>query len=492
MHRFVAALLLAVVSFASQSHAQRDNLAYLDELVQLSMQNWKVPGTALVLVHNDQVVWVKGYGQRSTDDKLPVTSATVFPLASCSKSFTSAAIAQLVHEGKLHWDDRVTKHLPNFRLHDPKATELVTIRDLLSHRTGVGGHDLLWYRAPWQPAESIRRLAHLPASGTFRGSFYYQSVMYMALGEIIAKHHDKHWAGYVREHILAPLGMEQTFLTYSEGQKQPDAAVAYRRSAKGTIEAIPWYTQEQPNAAGSVCISANDLGRWLRFQITGRSATKRILPMEIIAEMHRPHTVIPLEGFSRILNPDSVQLSYAQAWIVQDYRGIKLVQHGGLIDGFRVHLTMLPDLKIGLGILTNLHDTRMPLALSNLVIDYVLKFPPKDWNAYYGAVVREDEKAKEEAAMRLERERDPNSKPSVALNQFAGEYEHPAYGTCRIVASGSQLRCDWSSFKVTLEHISGDRFLARNLYLNDPLVEFSIGEKKVKGLRFLDMDFARK
>lgn len=472
--------------------AQQLDLRLLDELMQQGLRAWEVPGAALVLVHNDRIVWSKGYGVRQLGKAEPVTAQTVFPLASCSKTFTSAAVALLVEQGRLKWDDPVHKHLPDFRLYDRRAGELVTIRDLLSHRTGVGGHDFLWYRAPWSQAESIRRIGQMPPSGPFRGSFYYQSIMYMAVGQIVGKHHRDSWAGFVRENLLDPLAMSQTHLTYADGQKQKDHASGHRRQANGKVEVSSWYSQNEPNSAGSICLSGNDLAKWLRFQLTGRSGNKRLLPFETLGETHKPHIVVPHEGFSKLLNPETVQMSYGHGWLIQDYRGIKIVQHGGLIDGFRVHLTLLPDVKVGIGIMCNMHDARMPLAVSNLIIDYLLQLPPKDWNAYYAALVREDQKAKEEADRRRDQQRDASIKPAAALQEFAGKYEHPAYGTCAVRLVDGRLHWEWSSFKHPLEHFRGDTFLVRDKYLADPLVEFTVRGGKVERMRMLEVDFQKK
>lgn len=485
---FTIAMLLAPAKLLGQGSDPK----HIDALVQQSLQAWEVPGAALVLVHNEQIVWAKGYGTRTLGKNEPVTPDTIFPLASCSKSFTSAAIASLVQQKRLTWDDPVHKHLPDFRLHERAANEMVTIRDLLSHRTGVGGHDLLWFRAPWSQAESVRRIGRMPASGPFRASFFYQSIMYMAVGQIVAKNHNDGWAGFVREHLLQPLKMGQTTLTYAAAQNQKDHSSAHRRNAQDRIETCPWYVQNEPNAAGSVCLSANDLGKWLRFQLTGRSAEKLVLPIETLDETHKPHIVIPLAGFSKLLNPDSAQLSYAQGWLVQDYRGVKLVQHGGLIDGFRIHLALLPDQKIGIGVLSNLHDTRMPLALSNLLVDYLLRLPPKDWNAYFGALVQADAKAKQEADQQRDQHRDKLIKPSLPLAHYVGAYEHPAFGVCKVRAENGILHWEWSSYQKSLDHYRGDIFATKDVDLSDPLFEFVVRAGKCVGLRTLDVTFAKK
>src|ERR1051326_1018291 len=209
MVRFGFSTLL-LLGIGAPLPAQNFDPAAVEQEVRAALKTWEVPGAAVVIVQPDRVLFVKGFGRRELGKDAPVTGTTVFPLASCTKAFTTVALAMLVDDGTLVWDDPVRKHLPDFHLSDPNADALVTVRDLLSHRTGVGGHDLLWYRASWSQDESIKRIGKVPLDGPFRAHFAYQSIMYMAAGKIVGQHHPKGWAGFVNERIVGPLGMSTT------------------------------------------------------------------------------------------------------------------------------------------------------------------------------------------------------------------------------------------------------------------------------------------
>lgn len=482
--------LLALLGFATSAAGQNFDRAAIDREVQAAMRFWNVPGVGFVVVGPDKT-YLKGFGVREAGKSDAVTPDTIFPLASCTKAFTSLALAILVGEGKLSWDDPVRKHLPDFHLADAKADALVTIRDLLCHRTGVGGHDLLWYRAPWNQDESIRRICKMPPDGPFRSSFAYQSIMYMALGKIIARRHPNGWEGFVRERILESLGIS-AHLTTTDVVKSSDAASGHRLGSEH-VEVMPRYPIPEPNPSGSIHLSARDLGRWLQFQLAdGAWNDKRLVKAEALAETHKPHTLIPMNSMAKDLNPETVQLSYAMGWVVQDYRGVKVISHSGWIDGFRCQLTLLPDHHLAFGILANLDGTRMNLALSNRMIDLLLDLPEKNWNAYFGQLLMRTTRRKLEADRRRAAARRPENKPTLPLNEYVGEYEHPAYGVCKVSLQGDDLIWEWSSFKKRIDHYDGDTLEIHEPVLADSLVSFQVKDNKVTAVHVLDLEFRRR
>ena len=227
----------------------------IDKLALEALRAWNVPGAALVIVNRDGVVLLKGYGVREIHGK-PVTPDTIFPLASCSKAFTTSLMASLVDDGKLKWDDPVRNYLPDFHLSDPHADALVTLRDLAAHRTGVGSHDILWYRAPWSQDELIRRVSKLPLSRPFRTEMQYQTIMYIAAGKAAARAGGKPWEVLLRERLLKPLGMKDVALTTTAAENHSDRASGHRPGKDGKLVVVPWYSQPVPNPAGSVHASA--------------------------------------------------------------------------------------------------------------------------------------------------------------------------------------------------------------------------------------------
>ena len=481
-----------MIGTAAVAPAQDVIPAEVDRVVQEALRAWEVPGAAVVIVRGDKTVHLKGYGRRESGGDAPVTADTVFPLASCTKAFTGLGLAIAVDDGKLAWNDPVRKHLPDFRLFDPNANELVTVRDLMCHRTGVGGHDLLWYRAPWDQAEAIRRIGRMPPSSPFRSSFAYQSIMVMAAGRAAGKHYSAGWAGLTRERILKPLDMTATTLTGPDAAKAADRAAGHCFGRAGTIERMPEYPIPEANPAGSVYTTARDLAKWLQFQLgDGTWRGQRVVSEAGLRETQTPQTIIPLEGVAKAINPHTHFLNYAMGWVVQDYRGVKVLSHAGWIDGFRVQLTLVPDKKIGFAVFANLHGTRMNLALGNRLLDLLMNFPETDWNAHFFELLRAESGAAERARRDRDKGRDAAEKPTLPAAAYAGEYEHPAYGTCIVVLENGRLRWEWSSFKKEMEPYRGDVFEIHDNVLRDPLVTFVLEKDRVKKIRALDVEFTK-
>jgi CubicO group peptidase (beta-lactamase class C family) len=270
-------------------------------------------------------------------------------------------------------------------------------------------------------------------------------------------------------------------------------ASPHRPDRDARLRVIPWYVQKEPNAAGSIHASARDLAGWLQFQIgDGTYQGRRLVSPENLTETHTPQFALRLEGIVKASNPDTLQMSYGLAWVIQDYRGHLLVSHAGTIDGFRAHITLLPRDGYALAILANRHHTRMNLALSNMLVDHLLKLPVKDWHANFRGILRQEEDAKREQRERRDRERRPGTHPSRPLSEYAGVYEHPAYGRATVILSDGRLQWTWSSFRAPLEHYQSDTFSANDENLDDPLIAFAVSAQDgVTGFTFLNLPFQR-
>jgi CubicO group peptidase (beta-lactamase class C family) len=463
--------------------------AAVDRIVQDALRSWEVPGVAVAIVRGDEVVYLKGFGVRELGRQDPVTPDTVFPIASCTKAFTTTLMATLVDDGKLAWDDPVRKHLDYFHLGDPSADALVTLRDLVSHRTGLGGHDLLWYRSPWPPEEVVRRVGHLPLDDTFRGSFHYQTTMFTAAGLAAAAAAKTPWPNLVRQRLLDPLGMTHTTFTTAAAERVSDHASPHRRGRFGRLDVIPWYKIDVPEPAGSINATARDLAQWVRFQLgDGTFAGRRLVSAAALAETHTPQNIIRLEGTTRAMNPDTFAMNYGMGWVLHDYRGHGLVEHAGAIDGFRAHLTLIPEAHAGIVLLNNRHQSWMNLALSNTLVDLLLGLPRKDWHGYLQRVQRREET---DAAARLrerEEQRHRQTQPSRELGAYAGTYEHPAYGTAEVVLENGTLVWHWSSFTCSLSHFHYDTFTLVDDLLGGARVQFVLGpDGEVATLKVVDM-----
>jgi CubicO group peptidase (beta-lactamase class C family) len=491
--RFLAPLLLLCASSAGR--AEEFDPGAVDNLVKKALAAWHVPGVAVAIVRDGEVIYLRGHGVRDAGTKEPVTPDTLFPIASCTKAFTTTAMGILVDEGKMAWDDPVRKHVPYFHLSDPKADREVKLRDLVCHRTGLRGHDLLWYRSPWPQEEIIRRAGRLPLDKPFRGAFQYQSTMFTTAGHAVAAASGMSWADFVRKRLLDPLDMTGAVLTTPAMQKVPDHASPHRLDRRGEAKAIPLYVIEVPDPAGSLHASARDLAKWLRFQLgDGTAGGKRLVSAQSLAETHSPQMDIPIDRMDRLMFPDTQKMSYGMAWVLQDHCGLNLVSHAGAIDGFRAHLTMVPEHHLGIVLLNNLHHTRMNIALSNGLLDLLLGLPKKDWNAIVLAAVRKEAAERDEAERERLAKRHLNTRPSLALTAYAGNYEHPAYGTVQVSLGPGGLVWQWNDFRAGLEHFHYDTFTLPIEIMGEPEVVFTLDDGAVTRMKVggnLDVEFRR-
>ena len=465
----------------------------VDGVVRDALKSWQVPGAAVAIVVGDRVVYLRGHGLREAGGKAAVTADSLFALGSCSKPFTALLLALLGDAGKLSWDDPVRRHLPYFRLADPLADADVRLRDLLCHRTGVDSHDLLWYRAPWSQEEMIRKAGRLKPSRPFRTAFQYQSVLFSAAGQAAAAAAGRSWQDLVHERIFRPLGMTSTTVTSAESAKVRDRASPHKKTAAGKVVPLPWYDFKEPNPAGSVSSTARDLARWLRFQLAeGVWEGKRLVSADRLLETRTPQIVIPVKGGVLEMNPYTRQMSYGMGWVIQDYRGQLMHVHGGALDGFRAQMTLLPDLKVGIAVLSNLEGTQLNMAVTNTLIDQLMGAPYRDWNAHFGKIVKEGEDAQLADEQDREAKRRNGTRPSRELAAYVGTYEDPAYGPARVTLTGGKLVWHWSSFHAPLEHYHFDTFTAHHEHLVAVQVVFALNaDGEVTRLEALDRVFRR-
>ena len=467
----------------------------VDEAVESARRAWDVPGVAVVVVRGGEVAHLKGYGARTRGTNgakdEPVTADTLFPLASCTKAFTAAAVAALVDDGKMGWDDPVRKHLPTFRLSDPAADKLVSVRDLLCHRSGLGPHDLLWYRAPWDLDETVRRIPLLPLSAPFRGGYQYSSVTVLAAGKAAENRYGSGWDELVTDKLTAPLGMKGVAFTTKGAKGFDDRASGYRAGEGGTVEPADEYQMTEPNPAGSMFATPRDYARWLLFHLNdGKAGKDQVVSAKELGETRQPHTPIRLEGAAKRQHPGVTQMDYALGWVVYSYRGERVVAHGGLIDGFRVLTVLLPDHKAGFAIFANLDRTKLNPALGNALIDRLCGLPAKDWTAAFREIDREEaaeEKAEREARAKARR---PDLPPTRPPARWAGKYAAPAYGEGTL-ALGDKSEWRFSTFTVPLEHWQGDVYRATGGRFEGELLELTATDGRVVA-RFRGIEFERK
>jgi CubicO group peptidase (beta-lactamase class C family) len=483
MNRLNTVLLVAALapigagSVAAQQQ-QREPWPGYDAYVNAALATWKVPGVGIAIVRNDSVIYAKGYGVRELGKPDPVTERTLFAIGSASKAFTSASVAMLVDDGKLRWDDAATKYLPGFQLYDPYATRELSIRDILSHRSGLARGDLLWYGSELDRDEILRRVRFLQPSWSFRSQFGYQNLMYLAAGQIVARVANTTWDDFVTRRIFQPLGMTSSNTSTRALAGRPDVASPHTE-IDDTVHVIPWRNIDNIAPAGSINSNVVDMAQWVRLQLgKGKYNGRQLISSAQVDEMHSPHTIIRQDATWRMLYPGVNFFEYGMGWFLQDYRGKKVVQHGGNIDGMSALVTMIPEDNFGMVILTNMNGSTLPTVLMYRTFDLHLKAPPKDWNAdrrkAYEGLVQQGR----EAQKRLEAQRVSGTKPSLPLSQYVGVYADSMYGDARVRDEGGKLILTRGpAFVADLEHWHFDTFRAnwRARSLGKTFVSFRLG-----------------
>jgi CubicO group peptidase (beta-lactamase class C family) len=464
--RAVTAIALALAAPAARpagAQPAREPYPGLDAYVEQALKTWKVPGAALAVVRNDSVIYARGYGVRELGKPERVTERTLFAIGSSSKAFTAAGLAMLVDEGKVSWDAPAATYLPGFQLFDPYATRELSIRDILSHRSGLARGDMLWYGTELDRDEVLRRTRFLAPTWSFRSQFGYQNLMYLAAGQVIARVTGKPWDDFVRERLFVPLGMTGSNTSTRALAGQPDVASPHAE-IDDVVRPVPWRNIDNIAPAGSINSHVVDMAQWVRLQLgRGKLGDRQLVSARQVDEMHTPHTVIRTDSAARALNPSTHLRAYGLGWFLEDYQGRLVVHHGGNIDGMSALVAMLPEERLGVVILTNMNGTALPTVVSRRLWDLHLKTPrARDWNVEMRKATERQIARAREAQKRQEAERVANTRPSLALDQYAGVYADSMYGDVRVRAANNALHIDRGpAFQGELEHWHFDTFRSK-------------------------------
>jgi CubicO group peptidase (beta-lactamase class C family) len=442
-------------------HGQQAPLSGFDDYVTKAMRDWEVPGVAIAVIKDDKVVLAKGYGVRKLGDPTPVDERTLFAIGSSSKAFTAAALAMLVDEGKVKWDDPAIKHLPGFEMFDPYVTRELKVRDLLTHRSGLERGDFLWYGSEYDRDEILRRTRYLKPSWSLRSNFGYQNLMYLAAGQVTSKVTGKSWDDFIHQRIFTPLGMSSSNTSIRDFKVEGNVATPHA-SVNDKIQPIEWRNIDNIAPAGSINSNVVDMAQWVRLQLgQGTFEGKKLISPGAVKEMHTPQTVMRLEGAYTRFYPEAHFLTYGLGWFMHDYRGKKVVEHGGAIDGMRAQVAMIPEEKLGVVILTNMNGSLLPLPLMFKVFDAYLGDPQRDWSAEHLKAVKPLQEAGKAAEKKAESERVMGTKPSLAPDGYVGTYRNDLYGDVKISNEGGKLNVMFGpAFKSELEHWHFDTFRA--------------------------------
>ncbi len=461
----------ANVDQANVDHANVDQ-AYVDQVVERARQAFDVPGIAVAIVKDGNVVLSKGYGVRKAGSTEPVTAQSLFRIASNTKAFTTAALAMLVDERKLRWDDPVIQHMPAFQLYDPYVTREMTIRDLLTHRSGLGlgaGDLMIFPPGDLGRDDVIQRLRFIKPVTSFRSAYAYDNLLYIVAGQLIPAVTGKSWDDFVRDRIFTPLGMTNTFTAVSALRNGKDVATPHNKLS-GKLEALPQEDMDSSAPAGAIITCVADLARWLTLQLGNGTAGKtKLFSAAQSKEMWSPQTILPIADLPKdtpavfaAVKPNF--LTYGLGWEIRDYRGARIVGHNGALSGYVSRTTLVPELKLGIVILTNQESTAAHTAIANTIVDHYLNAPAADWVRAYTERVKGREGDASNVVQQAAAKRNPNTKPSLPLASYAGRYRDAWYGDVRIEEHNGKLELYFTHTKELagdLEHWQYDTFVVR-------------------------------
>jgi CubicO group peptidase (beta-lactamase class C family) len=478
-------IILALLVDGIPVSAQQGPPADLDKYVARSMKTFEVPGMAVAIVKDGKVTLLKGYGVRKLGEATPVDENTLFGIGSNTKAFTAAALATLVDEEKISWDDPVYERLKGFEMYDPYVSKEMRIRDLLCHRSGLGlgeGDLMFWPHTTFTKDEVVYRLRYLKPKTSFRTTYAYNNLMFVTAGQVVAEVSGKSWDAYVRERIFQPLGMKNTNTSASAFQEGDDWAAPHSR-VEGKLQSIPIENLDNAGPAGSINSSVADMSKWVLLQLNhGKipGTETRIFSEQSSQEMWAQQMIVPVNRLPAELKNLQAHFSgYGMGWGLRDYKGRKLVSHSGGVAGFVTRVMLVPEENLGVVILTNAEEDSAFEAVLYHILDAYLGGPTEDYIAAFKTLADKERKEADAMISKAMQARAAESKPSLPLEKYAGDYADPWYGDVSIRLENGGLVLN---FERTLHGLADlqpwqyDTFKAhwRDRTVEDALVTFTL------------------
>jgi CubicO group peptidase (beta-lactamase class C family) len=450
------AVLCTLLLVPAAGQGQPAPLDGLDAWIESAMREWEVPGLAIAVVRNDSVIHARGYGVREQGRPEPVDEHTLFAIASTTKALTVAGLGMLVDEGRLSWDDPVSQHLPSFLLADPWITRELTVRDLLTHRSGVSRSDNLWIAGPFDRDEVLRRARYLPPTAGFRTTYGYQNIMYIAAGEVLGSVSGRGWDEFIAERLFRPLGMTRSTTRAADVEAVDNVAASHTR-VDGGVRVVERRNYDNIGGAGAGFSSVHDMAQWVRMQLNGGVYDgRRLLAEPTLREMHTPQTVMRSDTTAQRLFPTTSFRAYGLGWNLQDYHGRKLVHHSGTLNWTRTQIGMVPAANVGVVVIANLSTSNLQVAVMYHVLDALLGIEPTDWSSEYLAIARRG------GGSNAEDTRVRGTTPSLPVDGYAGRYTSDVYGDLSLDVEGGALVLHYApDYIADLEHWHHDTFRAR-------------------------------
>ena len=429
----------------------------LDDFVHTVMQDWQGPGLALTVIKDNEVIYMQGFGERDRAQKLPVTPQTLFPIASCTKAFTTASLAILADRGKLDWDTPVRAYIPSFKLYDPVASERATPRDLVTHRTGLPRHDLAWYNnTTVTRRELLERLQYLEPTKDFRSFWQYQNLMYMVAGHLVETISGQSWEEFVRTHLFQPLEMKSSNFDVVQTSREADDYSHPYRESQDEVKEVPFYAAQAAIApAGAIVSNVAEMSNWVLMHLNrGKYRDTQIISEGQINQMHTPQMVVPPSSQYAELP----YASYGMGWMVGPYRGYPMVTHNGGIDGFRSLTKLFPRERIGIVVLSNLGSLNIPEILTYNVFERLVGLDETPWSERFMQEHRTLKEAQAKGKEQSETKRVEGTSPSHPLAAYTGDYAHPGYGILSVTLNESELQGTFNDIVFPIRHYHYDIF----------------------------------
>jgi len=460
--KFAISLLLVATAAIAQPADITQKLAGFDEYMAKTLKDWNAPGVGVGVVVNNELVFAKGYGFRDYEKKLPFTARTMSPIASNTKLFTAVAAGMLVEEGKLTWDKPVRESVPQIRFYNDLLNSTITLRDMLSHRTGITRHDTIWFKSDFTRKQLFEKLAFLEPAAPIRQSYLYNNLMYAGAGYLIELQSGKTWEQFVKERILDPLEMKATSYSIADMVRQPEFGVGFTEKRDSfELYKIPYYEDIAGVApCGAIVSNIEDVSHWLiALMNDGKYRGKQVLPPDVLKatlapSIGIPNTALETRGWGEVLNA-----AYGMGRQTASYRGHLLTSHGGDLPGFHTQVSIMPQDHIGV-IVFEIGNHSQPLynIVTYNVYERLLGMSLTPWSERQLEIRLKNKKAGTEARSKPDAGRVPNTVASHPLEAYAGTYEHPGYGLMTITAKDNQLHFDFHKVKMPMMRFHYDRF----------------------------------
>lgn len=480
------------LSFGLQAQSKNKvNLKELDKYFAKMVEDWDLPSASIGIVKDGELIFTGNYGVLEVGKEGMPNEETLYAIASNSKAFTSAIIGMLVQENKLNWDDKVKKHLPYFAMYDPWVSEHLTIRDMLSHRVGLGtfSGDNIWYKSELSSKEIIERIQYVPQAFEFRAGYGYSNLMYITAGELIQSITGKSWGENVQERILDPLGMSRTISSLNDLDKKGNYATPHARKDDKNYT-IPWVNWENVASTGGLISSVEDLSKWMIFNLNhGIHQNDTLLTAQTRNMVWTPHTNFTVDHTSGN-SFDRHFSGYGLGWGLSDYHGRLRVGHTGGYDGFITAITLIPDENLGIVVLTN--GVKSPImAATYYAIDKFLGVEEKDWSKIY----LESSNRRAEADTRIsdrKAKRELNTTPSVPVDGIVGKYMSDLAGEITISQNNDEISLQFQDSPLLSAKLTHWHHDVWQIHWDHPQAWFSFGTIKINtdnNMNVLGFDF---